>query len=66
MNILEDFVLVSQSLSLLLGINIASVFLIKGLKIEILHNEFYILAFLWPKCGPMLGQKWQKRLFLAH
>ena len=62
-NILEDFALVSQSLSLIIGINIASVFLIKGLKIEILLKEFCILAFLGPKCGPMLGQKWQKRLF---
>ena len=26
-------------------------------------KKFDIVAFLEPKCRPMLGQKWQKRLF---
>ena len=35
----------------------------KGLKIKILFKKFHILAFWGPKCGPMLGQKWQKCYF---
>ena len=64
--ILEVFTLVSHSLSHILRNNTTSVFLStkpKGLKIQTLLKEFHILAFLGPKCGPMLGQKWQKRLF---
>ena len=32
-------------------------------KVDTNFKEFDIVAFLEPKCRPMLGQKWQKRLF---
>ena len=35
----------------------------KLFKVKILFREFHFWAFSGPKCGPRVGQKWQKRLF---
>ena len=53
---LEVYTIVSQSLSHILG-NKYNFCISEGLKIKILLKEFHILACLWPKFGPMLGQK---------